>query len=589
MKYPIRNGVILVGVLLVGLGLYSSWNVEKRLPPLDYTAFLAQLAAGEIKKVEIIGGKINAVDKYDQEFQTFSPDIQGLLPRLEEKNVTIRARPQPKNFGFFESTLPLLLILGAWMYWSRKSRQTDTGLKGKASLVPQDVAGKVTFADVAGIDEAKAELMETVEFLRDSTRYTRLGGRIPKGVLLQGPPGTGKTLLAKAIAGEAGVPFYSLSGSDFVEMYVGVGASRVRTLFEEAKKNSPCIIFIDEIDAVGRSRGGGGPGHGGADEREQTLNALLVEMDGFQSDETVIIVGATNRPDVLDPALRRPGRFDRQVTILPPDVKGRAMILAVHGRNIKMADDVTMDMVASTTPGFTGADLANLMNEAALMAARKDKERVELVDIEEAKDKILMGAERKSMVIRDEEKKVTAYHEAGHALVAMLLPEADPVHKITIIPRGRAMGVTQQVPLDDRHSYSREYLMDRIKILLGGRTAEEIVFNRFTTGASNDLQVTTEIATRMVCEWGMSPIVGPRAYVDADEGFLGGRQQRTAYSESTGQLIDAEINKIIEDCLQETMILLQGKEPFLHNLARHLLVKETMNGDEVEKVMKESA
>lgn len=430
--------------------------------------------------------------------------------------------------------------------------------------------------------------METVEFLRDSTRYTRLGGRIPKGVLLQGPPGTGKTLLAKAIAGEAGVPFYSLSGSDFVEMYVGVGASRVRNLFEQAKKNSPCIVFIDEIDAVGRSRGGG-MGQGGADEREQTLNALLVEMDGFQSDETVIIVGATNRPDVLDPALRRPGRFDRQVTILPPDVKGRAMILAVHAKHVKMAPDVTMDIIATTTPGFTGAELANLMNEAALMAARKDKEQVDLVDIEEAKDKILMGAERKGMVIRDEEKKVTAYHEAGHALVAMLLPEADPVHKITIIPRGRAMGVTQQVPLDDRHSYSREYLLDRIKILLGGRTAEEVVFNRFTTGASNDLQVATDIATRMVCEWGMSPVLGPRAYVAADQGFLGGRQQHLAYSESTGQLIDAEINKIIEDCLQETMILLQGKEEFLHNLARHLLARETMNGDEVEEIMRESA
>lgn len=588
MKYPIRNGVIILGVVLVMLGIYSSWSMEKRLPPVDYTTFLAQLRTGEIKAVEIIGSTINATDKYGQEFQTFTPDIKVLLPRLEERDITIKARPEPKSFGFFESTLPLLIVIGAWMYWSRKNRSQEPGMKGKDSLVPEDIAGKVTFADVAGIDEAKEELMETVDFLRDSSRFTRLGGRIPKGVLLQGPPGTGKTLLAKAIAGEAGVPFYSLSGSDFVEMYVGVGASRVRTLFDEAKKNSPCIIFIDEIDAVGRSRGGSGMSQGGGDEREQTLNALLVEMDGFQSDETVIIVAATNRPDVLDPALLRPGRFDRQVTILPPDVKGRAMILAVHGRNIKMGADVTMGMVAKTTPGFTGAELANLMNEAALMAARKGKDQVDLVDIEEAKDKILMGAERKGMVIRDEEKKVTAYHEAGHAIVAMMLPEADPVHKITIIPRGRAMGVTQQVPLDDRHSYSREYLMDRIKILLGGRTAEEIVFNRFTTGASNDLQVATDIATRMVCEWGMSPVLGPRAYVASDQGFLGGNQPRLAYSEATGQLIDSEINKIIEDCLQETMIIIQGKDDFLHNLSQHLLEKETINGEEVGEIMKAS-
>ncbi len=589
MKYPIRNSVIILGIVLIGIGIYSSWQMEKRLPSVDYTTFLAQLTSDEIRTVEIMGGEIRATDKYGQNFQTFAPDIKLLLPKLEERNVTIRARPEAKSFGFFESTLPLLLVIGAWMYWSRKNKQTEPAMKGKDSLVPKDVAGKVTFADVAGIDEAKEELMETVDFLRDSERFTRLGGRIPKGVLLQGPPGTGKTLLAKAIAGEAGVPFFSISGSDFVEMYVGVGASRVRHLFEEAKKQSPCIIFLDEIDAVGRSRGASGMSQGGGDEREQTLNALLVEMDGFQSDETVIIVAATNRPDVLDPALLRPGRFDRQVTILPPDVKGRAMILAVHARNIKMAKDVTMDMVAMTTPGFTGAELANLMNEAALMAARKDKEQVDLADIEEAKDKILMGVERKGMVIRDEEKKVTAYHEAGHAIIATLLPDADPVHKITIIPRGRAMGVTQQVPLDDRHSYSQEYLRDRIKILLGGRTAEQIVFNRFTTGASNDLQVATEIATRMVCEWGMSPVLGPRAYVAGDQGFLGGGRPRPlAYSEATGQLIDSEINKIIEDCLQESMIILQGKDDFLHNLARHLLEKETINGAEVEKIMKAS-
>jgi len=588
MKYPVRNASIAIGVLLICFGLYTSYKAEQRLPEVGYSTFIAQLHSGEIKSVTLRGNKIVAIDKYSQKFQTYSPDVTALVPVFIEQKVMMEVRPTPTPSSGSGLTFLLFAgIMGYMIYSQRQNKPQGDTAKGKNFMTPTDMTGKVMFTDVAGIDEAKGDLVETVQFLKDSSEFTRLGGKIPTGVLLQGPPGTGKTLLAKAIAGEAGVPFFSLSGSDFVEMYVGVGASRVRALFEEAKKQAPSIIFIDEIDAVGRSRSGSGGNMGGGDEREQTLNALLVEMDGFESDATVIIVAATNRPDVLDKALLRPGRFDRQITILPPDVKGREMILAVYGKQITLAPGLLLKDVAVSTPGFTGAELANLMNEAALLAAHRHKDHVELVDIEESKDKILMGAERKGMVINEEEKKTTAYHEAGHAITAMLLPEADPVHKITIIPRGRAMGVTQQIPLDDKHSYSREYLLDRIKILLGGRTAEEIVFNRFTTGASNDLQVATSIATRMVCEWGMSQALGPRAYVTADAGFLDGQSQRLAQSDETSRLIDAEINKIIEDCLQETMIILQGKEESLHSLARHLLEKETMNGDEVTKVLAE--
>lgn len=587
MKYPIRNSLIVFFLCIVGLFIFNFRSFETKLPMVEYSTFLGQLNSGKIKSVDIRGGRVKFLDTRQQEFQTYCPDTATLLPKLEAGDLAIRFRPEPKSSPFVSTTLPLLLIMGAWIFWSKQRQGMGNSTKQKSSLVSDQLVSQVSFLDVAGIDEAKEELMETVEFLKDSSKYTRLGGRIPKGVLLQGPPGTGKTLLAKAIAGEAGVPFFSLSGSDFVEMYVGVGASRVRTLFEDAKKSSPAIIFIDEIDAVGRSRGGPAA-QGGSDEREQTLNALLVEMDGFQSDETVIIVGATNRPDVLDPALLRPGRFDRQVTILPPDVKGRAKILAVHGEKLCLAPDLNIEGVAKSTPGFTGAELANLMNEAALMAARKEKDLIDLSDIEEAKDKIMMGAERKGMVVNDMEKQVTAYHEAGHAIVAKLLPEADPVHKITIIPRGRAMGVTQQVPLDDRHSYSREYLLNRIKILLGGRTAEEIVFNRFTTGASNDLQKVADISNRMVCEWGMSSALGPRAYMVADQGFLDGASQRLVHSEEVAKLIDSEINKIIEDCYQETMIILQGKEDFLHQLAAYLIEHETIDGQEVETIMQAS-
>ena len=435
-----------------------------------------------------------------------------------------------------------------------------------------------------GIEEAKSELEEIVSFLRDSTKYTRLGGRLPKGVLLQGPPGTGKTLLARAIAGEAKVPFFSISGSDFVEMFVGVGASRVRDLFKQAKKSAPCIIFIDEIDAVGGHRASGSAA-GGQDERQQTLNALLVEMDGFESGQTVVLVAATNRPDVLDPALLRPGRFDRQVTILPPDKKGREQILDVHVRKVTMADNVKLTDIAATTPGFTGAELANLVNEAALHAARKGKDAVGFEDIEEAKDRIMMGAERKGIVISEEERRTTAYHEAGHAVLARLLPNTDPLHKITIIPRGRALGMTQQIPLDDRHSYSKEFLTNRIKIMLGGRTAEEIVFNQFTTGASNDIQSATSIATKMICEWGMSEKMGPRAYTRENQGFLAGEQERLLYSEGTAGAIDEEINSLIETCYQEAMIILEGRIDSLHKLAEVLMEEETLDAEEVDIIL----
>lgn len=584
MKFTFRNFLIL-SILAVSLLIgFNFWKAEKKLPYVDYSTFVAQLADNEITKVTIEGGTIEATDKFERQFQTYAPDISTILPKIEQKNVIISTRPYWDKSSLTSSPLLFFIIMGGWMYFMARQQKGGAFNKSKQQITPEKHQ-QITFNDVAGIPEAKEELIETVEFLKNSDKFTKLGGRIPKGVLLQGPPGTGKTLLAKAIAGEAGVPFYSMSGSDFVEMFVGVGASRVRNLFDQAKKNAPCIIFIDEIDAVGRSRGAAGS-QGGQDEREQTLNALLVEMDGFKSGETVIIVAATNRPDVLDPALLRPGRFDRQVNILPPDVRGREKILEVHAKKLKMSSETHLDQVAKNTPGFTGAELANLMNESALMAARKNKSAIEMSDIEEAKDKILMGAERKGMVISQQERKVTAYHEAGHAIVAHLLPEADPVHKITIIPRGRALGVTQQVPLDDRHAYSREYLRSRVMTLLGGRTAEEIIFNEFTTGASNDLQSATNIVTKMVCEWGMSDLLGPRAYVVSDESFLQTGTTKRSYSESTAQAIDTEINALIEECYQETMIILEGKIAYLHKLAEILLESETIDAEEVNIILK---
>jgi cell division protease FtsH len=488
--------------------------------------------------------------------------------------------------------LPWIIIIAVWIIIMRRMQGTGGGTRGifsfgksKAKLITQS-GQKITFRDVAGADEAKLELHEIIEFLKEPTKFQKLGGKIPRGVLLLGPPGTGKTLLARAVAGEAGVPFFSISGADFVEMFVGVGASRVRDLFEQGKKNAPCIIFIDEIDAVGRHRGAGlGGGH---DEREQTLNQLLVEMDGFEQNSGVIIIAATNRPDVLDPALMRPGRFDRQVVVDRPDVKGREGILKVHTRNIPLDINVKLDVLAKGTPGLAGADLANLVNEAALLAARKNKKSVEMIDFEEAKDKVMMGMERKSLIISEEEKKTTAYHEIGHVLVARMLPDADPVHKVTIIPRGRALGVTSYLPIDEKHTYSKEYLESIITYALGGRAAEKIIFNHYTTGAGNDIEKATGIARKMVCEWGMSDILGPLSYGAKEEEIFLGReiQKHRDYSEKTAIEIDEEIRKIVSDAMVRAEKILTENIALLHQLSRELLEREILDSHEIDAIIR---
>jgi cell division protease FtsH len=583
----IQIGLLMLLLTALGVVGYNVWLLETTPPSISYTAFLAALDQGAIKKIHLKGGNIVGKNKKGEEFSTFAPDVSGLMPQLVSKSVEISAAPDdPGLGGFLQSLIPVFLILGGWLIFNKTQtgKGSGSGFSGKKSshLLPIGVS-KITFADVAGIEEAQGELTEIVESLKYPEKFSKLGGHIPKGILLQGPPGTGKTLLAKAIAGEASVPFFSIGGSDFVEMFVGVGASRVRELFTEAKKNAPCIVFIDEIDAIGGKRSGGNA-TGSNDEREQTLNALLVEMDGFSSDETVILVAATNRPDMLDPALLRPGRFDRQVTIALPDAKGRLKILEVHSKKIIMNPGINLTVIAKSVPGFSGAEIANLVNEAALTAARHGKEAVTQADFEEAKDKIVMGLARKSVVISEKDRRVTAYHEAGHAIIATLLPETDPVHKITIIPRGRALGLTQQLPLDDRYTYSKEYILNRIKILMGGRVAEELIFGRLTTGASNDLHSATEIATRLICEWGMNATIGPVAHMQDQSGFLGGGSTVKPYSEQTAQAIDREIKKTVEECYEETRSLLAENNKFLHKLAEALLINETIDADEMSIV-----
>ena len=579
--------LFLIAVLgIIGFATALFWKLENTRPPLKYNDFLSNLENSEIAEVHLKGGNISLTDIYGREFSTFSPDVDTLMGKLVQKKVAIITEDdRPSPFGnFFTVTLPISIILiGGLLVMrtqQRKSEEEPEFAKNKA--IHFDKNNKpITFDDVAGIPEAKEELKEIVNFLKEPKKFSRLGASLPKGVLLQGLPGTGKTLLAKAIAGEAGVPFYSFSGSDFVEMFVGVGASRVRDLFREAKKNAPCIVFIDEIDAVGAHRSGAGS-VGGQDERGQTLNALLVEMDGFGRDDTIIVLAATNRPDILDPALRRPGRFDRQITILPPDVKGRLKIIQVHSKRLTISENVDLAEVARNTPGFTGAELANLVNEAALIAAREGKEGIEASDFNEAKDRILIGVERKGFVISKDDRRTMAYHEAGHAIVARHIPGADPIQKITIIPRGRAMGHTQQQSLVDRQAYTKEYLQAKIAILMAGRAAEKIGLNQQTTGAEDDLLRATQIATKMVCQWGMNEVIGPLAYAKSEEGFLGDQTNSLIYSEITARHIDMEVRKLVEECSQKAHAILLQEKPFLRHLAETLLQTETLDREEME-------
>ncbi|HUY18302.1 MAG TPA: ATP-dependent zinc metalloprotease FtsH [Candidatus Binataceae bacterium] len=582
--------------LVLGLMFLLLFNIfsrpQTREPEIIFSDFLNQADKGQVSQVTIQGNQIHGVTTAGEHFKTYAPNDPELVKTLRDKSIKIAAKP-PESDSWWMLALvqgfPILLLVGVWIFFMRQMQigggKAMSFGKSRAKLLTENTH-KVTFADVSGIDEAKDELEEIIQFLKDPKRFTRLGGRIPKGVLLVGAPGTGKTLLARAIAGEAGVPFFSISGSDFVEMFVGVGASRVRDLFVQGKKHAPCIIFIDEIDAVGRHRGAGlGGGH---DEREQTLNQLLVEMDGFEANEGVILVAATNRPDVLDPALLRPGRFDRRVVVPRPDVRGREGILRVHTRRVPLSDNVAIDKLARSTPGFAGADLENLVNEAALLAARRNKEKVEMIDFELAKDKVMMGAERRSMVMSLGERRNTAYHEGGHALVAMLLPGADPVHKVTIIPRGMALGVTQQLPLDDRYTYSRDYLMTRLTMMFGGRVAEELIFNHMTTGAGDDIEKATELSRKMVCEWGMSKELGPMTFGRREEQVFLGRDisHHKDYSEHTAVEIDREVRRIVDEAYHHARRLLSEHLVLLHAIAERLLEKEVLEGGEVADMVK---
>jgi len=587
-----KNLALWLVISLMVILLFNMFHQPQRASlETTYTQFLSSVQKGEVSEVTIQGDHVFGTLTDGKSFKTFVPRDSDMIRILREHGVSIKAKPEdesPWYMSVLVSWLPMLLLIGVWIFFMRQMQMGGGKAmsfgKSRARLLNES-SKKILFTDVAGVDEAKEELQEIVEFLKDPKKFTRLGGRIPKGVLLVGAPGTGKTLLARAIAGEAGVPFFSISGSDFVEMFVGVGASRVRDLFMQGKKNAPCIIFIDEIDAVGRHRGAGlGGGH---DEREQTLNQLLVEMDGFESNEGVILIAATNRPDVLDPALLRPGRFDRQVVVPVPDIRGREGILKVHLVAKPLAPDVDVQTLAKGTPGFSGADLENLVNEAALLAARKNRDLIAMADFEDAKDKVMMGLERKSMILSDEEKRITAYHEAGHALVARLLPNADPLHKVTIIPRGRALGLTQQLPQDDRHTYSREFLIDSIAILMGGRVAEEVTFNMNTTGASNDIERATQIARRMVCEWGMSEKMGPVSLGRRDEQPFLGRElgHQRDFSETTALQIDEEVRRIVEENYERSLALLTKHHLILEQIAQGLLERETLDLKDVDKII----
>jgi cell division protease FtsH len=609
-KGPGKSMIFWVTLALIALMFYSIYTgMGSSTAEITYSEFVAEIEAENIsevsfKQTEVEGTltqpKTFSSTESTKSFSKFKtripfPDVNyNLIERLEKGGAKIVAKVESNYVSYLLSILPWVVLVFIWLFFLRQM-QGASGPKGlfsfgksKAKLLT-DERPKVTFNDVAGADEAKEELQEIIEFLRDPAKFQKLGGKIPKGALLLGPPGSGKTLLARAVAGEADVPFFSMSGSDFVEMFVGVGASRVRDLFDQGKKNAPCIIFIDEIDAVGRHRGAGlGGGH---DEREQTLNQLLVEMDGFESNEGVILVAATNRPDVLDPALLRPGRFDRQIVVPTPDIRGREGILRVHVRKVKLADDIDLSVLARGTPGLSGADLANMVNEAALLASRRDKDAVSMEEFEEAKDKVLMGSARRSLVISDEEKKVIAYHESGHTLVTKYLPKADPIHKVTIIPRGLALGVTQSLPVDERHTHSKEYLEAMLAVLMGGRTAELLVFNQLDTGAGNDLERATKLARKMVCNWGMSEKLGPVTFGRTDEHIFLGKEmaQQKDYSETTAQLIDQEVAALIKKAEDVARNILQKNLDKLHKLAQTLLEKEIIDGSEVDKIIGKSS
>ena len=583
-------------IVLLVVGLFNLFKNPKHPVASDtvpFSSFLKNVEDGRVVRVEIKGNDIEGILADGTAFKTYAPNDPNLVEKLSSKGVNITAAPQdnqmPSLWGILLSWFPMLLLIGVWVFFMRQMQGGKGAMgfgKSKAKLL-SEARGKVTFNDVAGIDEAKEEVEEIVEFLRDPRKFRRLGGKIPKGALLIGPTGTGKTLLAKAIAGEASVPFFSISGSDFVEMFVGVGASRVRDMFEQGKKNAPCIIFIDEIDAVGRSRGAGLGG--GNDEREQTLNQLLVEMDGFETNEGVILIAATNRPDVLDPALIRPGRFDRQVVVPNPDIVGREAILKIHSKKINMGPDVKLRTIARGTPGFSGADLANLCNESALLAARKNKKVVTMEDIEEAKDKVMMGAERRSMVMTEDDKKLTAYHEGGHALVAINEKASDPIHKATIIPRGRALGVVWTLPERDKYSHTREYLEANISKAMGGRVAEELIFghDKVTSGASSDIQMATKLAKDMVTRFGMSKELGPLTYGEnEDEVFLGRSITRHQHmSEETANKVDIEIKKIVDAGYQRAKKIITEKIDDLHKIAKALLLYETLSGEEIKDLI----
>ena len=592
MNPTLRSLLFWAVLVVVGVLIWNfSTDFQTRDTALPFSEFVAQVEQGQVDTVTLTGNEIAGVLKNGDRIQTYAPpQYEGLANALLERDVQITAKEATASpwATLMYSWAPVLLIIGFWIFFMRQMQSGGNKAlsfgKSRAKL-SSSTQKKMTFKDVAGVDEAKEELQEIIEFLKEPQKYQKLGGRIPKGVLLVGAPGTGKTLLARAVAGEASVPFFTISGSDFVEMFVGVGASRVRDLFEQGKKNAPCIVFIDELDAVGRHRGAGlGGGH---DEREQTLNQLLVEMDGFESNEGVILVAATNRPDVLDPALLRPGRFDRRIIVNRPDVKGREGVLGVHTKKIPLSDDVDTSVVARGTSGFSGADLANLVNEAALNAARYNQKTVQMADFEFAKDKVLMGSERRSMIISDEEKKITAVHEAGHALLTVLLPNADPIHKVTIIPRGMALGLTQQLPVDDKHSYSSDYLNDQIAVLLGGRIAEEITNGNTTTGAGNDLERVTELARKMICEWGMSDTMGPLTFGKKEEQIFLGREiaQHQDYSEETAIRIDQEVKRVVMENYKRSRSLLEENRAVLVKMAEALLVHEVLDGAQVRRLV----